>query len=73
MQDVHHSVHDFEVVDEVGETVSLSDYEGKVVLVVNIGSRCTLPCSPPSSVRAILGMLDVMPGAACWTGALSHK
>jgi glutathione peroxidase-family protein len=33
------SLHDFEMSSISGETVSLSDYEGKVALVVNLASR----------------------------------
>ena len=31
--------HDFEMQSITGETVSFSDYAGKVVLVVNVASR----------------------------------
>lgn len=34
------SFHDFEMKSIGGDTVSLGDYEGKVVLVVNVASRC---------------------------------
>ncbi len=33
------SLHDFTVDAITGESVSLSDYEGKTVLVVNLASR----------------------------------
>ena len=33
------SLYDFEMSSITGETVSLSDYEGKVSLVVNLASR----------------------------------
>ena len=33
------SFHDFELDSITGESVSLSDYEGKVCLVVNLASR----------------------------------
>lgn len=34
------SIHDFQMKSISGDTVSLSDYEGKVLLVVNVASRC---------------------------------
>jgi glutathione peroxidase len=34
------SIYDFEVKNANGETVSLSDYKGKVLLIVNTASRC---------------------------------
>ena len=34
------SVYDFKVKDEVGKEVSLSDYKGKVLLIVNTATRC---------------------------------
>ena len=34
------NVYDFEVKDLMGKTVKLSDYKGKVLLFVNIASRC---------------------------------
>ncbi len=34
------SIHDFTVNDLSGEAVSLADYEGKVLLVVNTASKC---------------------------------
>ena len=34
------SIYDFEVKDLEGKTVKLSDYKGKVLLLVNIASRC---------------------------------
>ena len=33
------TLHDFEMESITGETVSLSDYDGKVCLVVNLASR----------------------------------
>jgi len=36
------SVHDFEVTAADGATVPLSDYAGKVLLVVNVASKCGL-------------------------------
>lgn len=36
------SIYDFEVKDLAGKTVKLSDYRGKVLLFVNIASRCGL-------------------------------
>jgi len=33
------SLHDFEMASITGETVSLSDYDGKVCLVVNVASQ----------------------------------
>jgi glutathione peroxidase len=36
------SVHDFEATAADGSEVSLADYEGKVVLVVNVASKCGL-------------------------------
>ena len=33
------SIHDFEMVSITGESVSLSDYEGQVCLVVNLASQ----------------------------------
>ncbi len=35
-------VHDFEVKSIEGQTVDLKDYQGKVLLVVNVASRCGL-------------------------------
>ena len=32
-------IHDFEMASITGETVSLSDYEGQVCLVVNLASK----------------------------------
>jgi len=34
------SIHDFEMKSINGETVSMADYDGKVLLVVNVASRC---------------------------------
>lgn len=34
------SVYDFTVKDETGKTVSLADYKGKVLLIVNTATRC---------------------------------
>ena len=34
------SVYDFKVKDDVGQVVSLSDYKGKVLLIVNTATRC---------------------------------
>ena len=34
------SIHDFQMKSLGGEPVSLSDYQGKVLLVVNVASRC---------------------------------
>ncbi|HLL18173.1 MAG TPA: glutathione peroxidase, partial [Rubrivivax sp.] len=34
------TVHDFEAVDIDGKTVSLSDYRGKALLIVNVASKC---------------------------------
>ena len=34
------SIHDFKVKDDVGQEVSLSDYKGKVLLIVNTATRC---------------------------------
>ena len=34
------SVYDFKVKDDVGQEVSLSDYKGKVLLIVNTATRC---------------------------------
>ena len=34
------SVYDFKVMDDVGQEVSLSDYKGKVLLIVNTATRC---------------------------------
>ena len=34
------SVYDFKVKDDVGKEVSLSDYKGKVLLIVNTATRC---------------------------------
>ena len=36
------SIYDFEVKDLAGKTVKLSDYKGKVLLIVNIASKCGL-------------------------------
>jgi glutathione peroxidase len=36
------TVHDFEVATAEGGTLSLSDYAGKVLLIVNVASRCGL-------------------------------
>ena len=34
------SIYDFKVKDDVGQEVSLSDYKGKVILIVNTATRC---------------------------------
>ena len=34
------SIHDFKVKDDAGKDVSLSDYKGKVLLIVNTATRC---------------------------------
>ena len=34
------SVYDFKVKDDAGQEVSLSDYKGKVLLIVNTATRC---------------------------------
>lgn len=34
------SIYDFTVKDEAGKTVSLADYQGKVLLIVNTATRC---------------------------------
>ena len=34
------SIYDFKVMDDVGQRVSLSDYKGKVLLIVNTATRC---------------------------------
>ena len=34
------SIYDFKVKDDVGQEVSLSDYKGKVLLIVNTATRC---------------------------------
>ena len=34
------SIYDFKVKDDVGQDVSLSDYKGKVLLIVNTATRC---------------------------------
>ena len=34
------SIYDFKVKDDVGQDVSLSDYKGKVMLIVNTATRC---------------------------------
>lgn len=34
------SIHDFTVKNSQGKDVSLSDYKGKVVLIVNVASKC---------------------------------
>ena len=34
------NVYDFEVLDRKGEKVSLKDYEGKVLLIVNTATGC---------------------------------
>lgn len=39
------SIHEFTVKDIDGKDVSLSDYKGKVVLIVNVASRCGLTTS----------------------------
>ena len=36
------SVYDFSVVDKNGKNVSLKEYEGKVLLIVNTATRCGL-------------------------------
>ena len=33
-------IYDFKVKDELGREVSLSDYKGKVLLIVNTATRC---------------------------------
>ena len=37
---VAQSVYDFKVVDDSGKEVSLADYKGKVLLIVNTATRC---------------------------------
>lgn len=39
------SIYDFKVNNLDGQQVSMSDYKGKVILVVNVASRCGL--TPP--------------------------
>ena len=34
------SIYDFKVKDDAGKDVSLSDYKGKVLLIVNTATRC---------------------------------
>lgn len=34
------SIHDFTVTNIIGESVDLSDYKGKVLLIVNVASKC---------------------------------
>lgn len=34
------SIYDFKVIDDLGQEVSLSDYKGKVLLIVNTATRC---------------------------------
>ena len=34
------SIYDFKVKDDAGKEVSLSDYKGKVLLIVNTATRC---------------------------------
>ena len=34
------SVYDFKVMNDEGQEVSLSDYKGKVLLIVNTATRC---------------------------------
>ena len=34
------SIYDFKVMDDVGQEISLSDYKGKVLLIVNTATRC---------------------------------
>ena len=34
------SIYDFKVKDNMGKEVSLSDYKGKVLLIVNTASKC---------------------------------
>ena len=34
------TAHDFEAIDIDGKTVSLSDYRGKALLIVNVASKC---------------------------------
>ena len=34
------SIYDFKVKNDVGQVVSLSDYKGKVLLIVNTATRC---------------------------------
>lgn len=34
------SIYDFEVKDRDGNTVSLSEYKGKVLLIVNSATKC---------------------------------
>lgn len=36
------NVYNFEVKDKAGKTVKLADYKGKVVMIVNIASKCGL-------------------------------
>ena len=34
------SIYDFKVKDDMGKDVSLADYKGKVLLIVNTATRC---------------------------------
>ena len=34
------SIYDFKVMNDVGQEVSLADYKGKVLLIVNTATRC---------------------------------
>lgn len=36
------SIYDFKVKDDAGKDVSLSDYKGKVLLIVNTATRCVM-------------------------------
>ena len=40
LSSVAQSVYDFKVNDDAGKEVALSDYKGKVLLIVNTATRC---------------------------------